>query len=180
MNEIHDDRFDERDENQPHSNDEVIQIAKARVKVPAIGLIVTGIIVFVLIPLGVVNYFTLLPSQFEQAKKDLAKNQGKNPDADKIANDVLDIYEKGLKVALPIMWVVGGVTAALTIIAGMKLKNLQSPGLVKFGSIISMIPCVSGCCVLGLIFGIWSLTTMGQPEVKAGFAAMKRRSQFAN
>ena len=59
-----DDRFDERFDDRPDeaSDDEtVIRKAQEIVKVPAIGLIVTAVISLVFIPLGVAQYFFLLP-----------------------------------------------------------------------------------------------------------------------
>ena len=47
--------------------------------------------------------------------------------------------------------------------------------LAYTGAILSMIPCVSGCCLLGLPFGIWAVMTLNKPEVKAGFAAAAGR-----
>lgn len=172
----YDDRFDDRRDETPPDDDEVIRKAQDTVKAPAIGLIVTAVLSLVLLPLGVVQYFTL-PAQFEQARKDIeTKNPNMTADQKKGFNDFLDLYESGVKVALPVTWVVTVASSILTLMAGLRLKNLRSPGLVKGGAIVSMIPCLSGCCLLGLIFGILTLTSLGKPEVKAGFEAMKRRS----
>jgi hypothetical protein len=176
-----DDRFDERmdDRNDmPRDDDEIIRRAKDQVKAPAIGLIVTAILSFIMIPIGVANYVFLMPTQMEQARKDIEKNPGMSPEQMKQAKEFMDMYENGLKVVSPITWALAAGTGFLTLLAGMKLKNLTSPGLVKFGSVMSFIPCFSGCCLLGLVFGIWSLVAMGNSDVKAGFAAMKRRSAF--
>ena len=110
-------------------------------------------------------------------KKDMAKgNANMKAEGQEKVQEFLDVYEKVIYVAMPIQWVVTGATSLLTLMAGIKLKSLTSPGLVKGGAILSMIPCLSGCCILGLVFGIITLTTLGKPEVKAGFAAMKRRT----
>jgi hypothetical protein len=171
-----DDRFDDRRDDAPPDDDEIIRKAQDAVKAPAIGLIVTAVISLVLLPLGVVQYF-MLPAQFEQARKDIeTKNPNMTADQKKGFNDFLNVYESGVKVALPLTWVITTATSVLTLLAGLRLKNLTSPGLVKGGAIVSMIPCLSGCCLLGLVFGILTLTSLGKPEVKAGFAAMKRRT----
>lgn len=62
------------------------------------------------------------------------------------------------------------------LLAGVNLQKLSSSGLVKTGAILSFIPCISPCCFLGLVFGIWTLVVMAQPDVKAGFAAVRRGS----
>lgn len=174
-----DDRFDDRmdDRNDmPRDDDDIIRRAKDQVKAPAIGLIVTAIISLIMIPLGVAQYVFLMPAQMEQARKDIEKNPGMSPEQVKQAKDIMDMYENFLKVASPISWVLVAGSGILTLMAGVKLKNLTSPGLVKFGSIVSFIPCISGCCLLGLVFGIWALVAMGNSDVKAGFAAMRRRT----
>ena len=43
---------------------------------------------------------------------------------------------------------------------------------VSLLGILAMIPLVNGCCcLLGLPAGIWALATLGNQDVKAGFAA---------
>ena len=57
-----------------------------------------------------------------------------------------------------------------TAFAGMKLRSLQSPGIVYAGSILAAIPCCAGgCCCLGLPVGIWAIVVMQDEEVKAAF-----------
>jgi len=60
-------------------------------------------------------------------------------------------------------------TGAFVIFAAIKMKNLQSIGLAKTGAIISMLPCLAPCCLLGLPFGIWSLIVLAKPEVQSAF-----------
>ena len=57
----------------------------------------------------------------------------------------------------------------LTIIAGMRMKNLQSYGLAMGGAIAAMTPCTSACCMLGLPIGIWCILTLNDDEVKGAF-----------
>ena len=70
-------------------------------------------------------------------------------------------------------------TNALTLICGiiifvgaMKMKNLTSYGMAMTASIVSMIPCVS-CCCIGLPIGIWSLVILNDMHVKNAFRAKK-------
>lgn len=68
--------------------------------------------------------------------------------------------------------VLGGVCVlcgAVTLLAGVKLRKLQSYGLCMTGTILAMIPCTSACCLLGLPIGIWALVVMSKPEVKSQF-----------
>ena len=52
--------------------------------------------------------------------------------------------------------------------------RLSSRGLARLASILgilSVVGCGSGCCLIGLGGGIWSLVAMSDPDVKAAFAA---------
>jgi len=50
-----------------------------------------------------------------------------------------------------------------------KLLRLQSYGLVMAAVIVAMLPCQC-CCVFGLPFGIWALVVLSKPEVKQAFS----------
>jgi hypothetical protein len=58
---------------------------------------------------------------------------------------------------------------AFILVGAFRMMKLQSYGLAVAASIISMIPCVSPCCCLGLPFGIWALVVLFRPEVKSAF-----------
>ena len=53
--------------------------------------------------------------------------------------------------------------------ASQKLKKLESHGMVMAAAIISMVPCLSPCCIIGLGIGIWVLVVIMKPEVKSAF-----------
>ena len=55
------------------------------------------------------------------------------------------------------------------IVAAGKMKRLESYGLVMTATILSMLPCTSGCCCVGLPIGIWVLVVLSKPEVKSAF-----------
>lgn len=63
------------------------------------------------------------------------------------------------------------IAAIITILAGLKMRALQSYALVLTGSLLALIPCLSpaGCCGLGEGIGIWALIVLMSPEVKAAF-----------
>ena len=71
-----------------------------------------------------------------------------------------------------------GMVAASTAIAvsivmlmgALRMQKLQSYGLALTGSILAMIPLLSPCCLLGLPFGIWSLTVLNRDDVKRAFS----------
>lgn len=175
-----DDRFDDRADDridEPQDDDAIIRRAKDAVKGPAIGLIVMAVLGVISIPLGVYQIYSL-PKELEKAKLEFDKNPEMKADEKQKAKEIVDMIENGAKVVLPASIGLNVIIALISGISGFKLLNLNSPGFVKFGSIMTLLPCSGICCILNLIFGIWPLVTIGKPEVKAGFAAMKRRSSF--
>jgi hypothetical protein len=50
-----------------------------------------------------------------------------------------------------------------------RMMKLRSYGLAIAISVVSMIPCVSPCCCLGLPFGVWALVVLARADVKAAF-----------
>ena len=63
----------------------------------------------------------------------------------------------------------GAVSGILMILGGMKMRILQAYRLALIGSIVALIPCIGGCCLLGQIAGIWSLVVLMNPEIKQKF-----------
>ena len=65
--------------------------------------------------------------------------------------------------------VIGLIMSVVVFMGASKMKNAESYGFAMAAAIISMIPCVSPCCLLGLPLGIWALVVLMKPEVKAAF-----------
>jgi hypothetical protein len=115
---------------------------RSRVAGPANGLIAVGIIGVVLTLIGILSNLA---------------NVG-NRNADEVV----------------IMLAVGTglfhlVISSLIIMAAQKMKKLESIGFARTMAIIAMIPMISPCCLLGLIFGSQATSLLGDPEVKAAF-----------
>ncbi len=51
----------------------------------------------------------------------------------------------------------------------MKMMKLQSYGLALTACIMSMIPCTSPCCLIGIPIGIWGIVVLNDPLVKGSF-----------
>ena len=66
--------------------------------------------------------------------------------------------------------VIGLIMSVVVFMGASKMKNAESYGFAMAAAIISMIPCVSPCCLLGLPLGIWALVVLMKPEVKSAFA----------
>ena len=69
---------------------------------------------------------------------------------------------------LAVFGIVKLVLDALTIYAGLQMRQLRSWTLCMAGSVAAMLPC-SACCLLGLPMGIWALIVLIDNEVKRLF-----------
>jgi hypothetical protein len=54
----------------------------------------------------------------------------------------------------------------------LQMMQLQDYGLAKFASIIMLIPIFS-CCIVSFPFGLWSLLTLNNPDVRRAFRSGK-------
>jgi predicted PurR-regulated permease PerM len=155
------------------SADSVIRRAKEKVNGPAIGLIITGILSLVSVVIGLIQVLVVgMGAQFDAQRKQIEQDPNM-PAAQKAQmQDFLNTYERILTVALPPVYILASVVGIITIIGGIKMRNLRGRGLAMTGSVLSMIPCFSGCCIVGLPVGIWALVTLNNPDVRAGFAAV--------
>ena len=184
MNEIHDDRFDERDENQPLGNDAVIQKAKAKTSTVGTMMILASLVMFLV---SFVMLYITLGSGIDLNLMMLEKMKGWNQDARFQADmqqqiDLRKNLDPNVKMMENVMnggfGVLGLVANSLVLMAGIFMKSLKAYVLCIIGCIASFM--LNGCCCIGLPIGIWALVVLVNSDVKAGFAAMKRRSQFAN
>jgi hypothetical protein len=63
----------------------------------------------------------------------------------------------------------GIMVSAVIFYGGLKMKRLENHGLAVAASILSIIPCTSPCCFVGIPIGIWALVVLTKPEVKSAF-----------
>jgi phage FluMu protein Com len=56
----------------------------------------------------------------------------------------------------------------IVVYGALRMKQLQNYKLAIAVSILAMLPC-SGCCILGLPVGIWSLVVLCNPTIRAAF-----------
>jgi hypothetical protein len=48
------------------------------------------------------------------------------------------------------------------------MRRLESHGIATAAAIVAMIPC-TGCCIVGIPFGIWALSVLNDSYVRAAF-----------
>jgi predicted Zn finger-like uncharacterized protein len=126
--------------------------ARSQVGPPGTALQVVGIISLVLAVLGLgLNLLGV----------GLAANQG-NPSPGDREEMIVNLVTGSCQAIVGIL--IGAVITA----GGTKMKRLENYGLAMTASILAMIPC-TGCCLLTLPFGIWSLVVINRPEVRDAF-----------
>ena len=58
---------------------------------------------------------------------------------------------------------------AVIFVGALNMKRLRNYQLAKIGAILSVIPCVGPCYLLGIPFGIWALSVLSDPDVQKAF-----------
>jgi len=63
-----------------------------------------------------------------------------------------------------------GLARSVTICYGASaMKKLQGRSLAMTAAVLSVIPCLSGCCILDIPVGIWALVVLNDPYVSRAF-----------
>ena len=60
--------------------------------------------------------------------------------------------------------------SAITILGSVQMIRRRTWGFALAACVISIVNFGNGCCLFGLPFGIWGLTTLTNPEVREGFS----------
>jgi len=123
-----------------------------RVKVPAIGLIITGVL-GILVALGSAAT-TLLGSGFQ---------------AQEFGDDVPEIFRTLSNPAVNVgLNALSVLLSVVILMGGLKMKNLESRGFALTAALLAIVPCW-GCCLTGIPFGIWAFVVLLNDEVKEAF-----------
>jgi hypothetical protein len=167
-----DDRWDEGgNSRRDDSPDEIRRRAAEKVKIPAILLIVSSVLVFLwlFLNLGVLaSGYDLTPTMLDwmadqqppgKAKDDLKKQAQDAKTRDRTVEYIQSAVFAGINV----------IFNTLILIGGLRMKALRSHTLAMIGSICAIIP-LNSCCCITIIFGIWALIVLMNPDVKAAFA----------
>lgn len=147
-----------------------VEEGKRLVAGPATFLIIMGVINLLMVGMGVINLMTW-DEQFDdevakvQANPQLTDDQKQEQTA--LMRKIGDTTKPFIAPSIGIQVI----TALLILFGGIKMKNLSSRGFAMTSAIIVMIPCITGCCFIGVGAGIWALIALSKPEVKAAFRA---------
>lgn len=132
--------------------------AAERVKLPAISLIVVGII-GVLLGLHEILEGTGLVDADPLQKLLGGQNLPKWLKQSMVASSVTSLIADAVVL----------LTSGFVIFGATRMLKLQSFGLVMASAIVAMVPCLGPCCCIGAPVGLWALLVLNKPEVKAAF-----------
>jgi len=131
--------------------------ALARVKVPAICMMVMA---------GLSTLYAFaLPFQMKQQLAMMANQPGMDANARAMIQNWA---------AAP-MWLwfalvlVSVLINGVILLGSLRMLKLRSYGLSMAAAIVSILPCGSVCCCLGIAFGVWAAITLNRPDVKSHF-----------
>lgn len=161
----------------------VIDRAKEAVRVPAIILIVVaGTTVFFgamgLLQITLGNMQGQLENQFATQRKQIEDNPAIPPEQKQVQLDVHDTMVKTMTKFIPVVYGGMALGGLISLVGGISMLRLKSRGLAYVGAIISMVPGMSFCCLMGIPVGIWAILVLGRPEVAEGFKAMAHSSTY--
>jgi hypothetical protein len=140
------------------------ELAAQKVKVPAIGLMISSSICL----LEAVIELIRLPSAAAQLQQYESMFQD-NPQAEELMQKIGGLATGPFGYIQAILQII---IAILILIGAIKMKSLRSYEFAYAAAILSIIPCINPCCgwVLGLIFGIWAMLALAKPGVKSQFS----------
>ena len=132
-------------------------VVDEKLRIPAIGILTTGAVGTML------SFYGLVSGLSENARQEIPP--GMPPEFERMFKAYL-AFAEAYVVPLNALALV---LSLLSLLAGVRMLQRKSYGLVMAGVILATIPCVSPCCCLGLPFGIWALVVLSNTEVKAAF-----------
>ncbi len=135
-------------------------VAREKVKGPAIAMIVNGGLIILMTLWGIAKYLITGPEPMPDLPPETPQWMVQALESAKMFNGPLGLATN----------VVAFIAGVAIIFGSVKMMKLQSRGLAMTAAIISMIPCLTGCCcIIGLPFGIWAMVVLNKPEVKSSF-----------
>ncbi|MGL6097171.1 MAG: hypothetical protein ACRC7O_15405 [Fimbriiglobus sp.] len=175
-----DDRFDDNSDDsddRPRRRRDEADPVRGAAKARLVGLfqILLGIVSLLSVGAGVAQ-FGDYPAQFAAERKKIELDPSIPADQKQASLELMSTMEKAAMTGLPIIWGVAGFVSAVIVIGGVKTRGLSGRGWGYTAAWLGMIPCVSGCCFLGVPVGIWAIVTLMNPDVKAAFAERRRES----
>jgi hypothetical protein len=136
------------------------KVALDKVRVPAIGLMVSAIISALFAAYNLITILFFAPNLQEYSA---IFQQMNNPQMESLMEKMMQFAYGPVGIATDAFQIL---IAILIFTGSLKMMNLRSYEFAFSAALLSIIPCISPCCgwILGLIFGIWSLTVLGKAK----------------
>lgn len=128
--------------------------AAAKVKGPAIGIIVVGILGALGSLAGIAQNVLGLSMMGDEEQMQQIPEWAR-------------MLAGGAGIALNALALIGSV---FVLFGGLQMRKLKGRGLCIAASVVAMLPFLSGCCCVGIPIGIWALIVLSKPDVKQAFA----------
>ena len=148
------------------------QAALAKVKPPAIALLIVGALNIIGSLYGIGNSALFLagmhPAAAQQAKQfeELRQQGGDAAEFAGMMEQISSSFQGPVGLGLNVLALI---VAVVIILGALKMMKLESYGFAKTAAILVMIPCLSNCCVVGIPIGIWGLIILSSVDVKNSF-----------
>ncbi|HEY1789894.1 MAG TPA: GYF domain-containing protein [Verrucomicrobiae bacterium] len=133
--------------------------ASDKVRVPAIGLIVSSALSFVMSLYGLATIRSI-GAQMQQINSMMS--QAGNPQAQQFMDTIVKFFSGPFGIANYLFQIL---IEVLIFIGALKMLKLRSYEFSYAAAILAIIPCITPCCggwILGVIFGIWAMSIMGK------------------
>jgi hypothetical protein len=136
------------------------KVALDKVRVPAIGLMVSAVISALFAAWNLISILFFAPNLQEYSA---IFQQMNNPQFESLMEKMMQFAYGPVGIATDAFQIL---IAILIFTGSLKMMNLRSYEFAFSAALLSIIPCISPCCgwILGLIFGIWSLTVLGKAK----------------
>ncbi|HXC34953.1 MAG TPA: DUF4339 domain-containing protein [Candidatus Acidoferrales bacterium] len=131
-----------------------------KVRVPAIGLMISAIISVVVAAWNLITIIFFAPNLQEYSS---IFQQMNNPQFQEMMEKMMHFVYGPAGIATDAFQII---IAILIFTGALKMMNLRSYEFAFAAALLSVIPCISPCCgwVPGLIFGIWALGALGNAK----------------
>jgi tRNA A-37 threonylcarbamoyl transferase component Bud32 len=146
----------------------------ARVRWPALGLLLVGVLHTALLPVAAgMGWFPLMGSGTQQlpargALPGPLASVGLSDVATPLFADLAAEPPVWYRLAVVLLLLLSGSLAALIICGAVQMLRLRNHGLAMAAAILALLPC-GPAWPIGLPVGIWALAVLTAPEVKAAF-----------
>lgn len=171
----HDDRReDDAERRRPGSAD----LARRKVGIPAILMILNGILGLIFAA-TLFTFLVVAPDTLLDFLKQTVAAQPAGPEKKQNEDQIKDLEDK-LKqdpaanaISTGLELGVFSILNLVAIVGAFQMRAVKSYGFGMAASIITMIPCATGCCCTGPLIGVWGLIVLLSQPVKDGFAAAR-------